>query len=117
MNEMEDKLNAVLGNPEMMAQIMAMAQQLGGGAQPPPPKSEPEAPQMPDGLDMGMLMKIAGMANSANIDTNQRTLLHALQPYLVCDRITRLEKAMRAAKLAGIATQLLGSSLLSQRGR
>ena len=40
MDEMEQKLGAVLGNPELMQKIMAMAQSLGQPAQPaqePPP--------------------------------------------------------------------------------
>ena len=31
MDEMEEKLGAVLNNPQMMQQIMSMAQALGGG--------------------------------------------------------------------------------------
>ena len=119
MDEMESKLGAILGNPDMMAQIMAMAQKLGGDAppSPPPQPQQPMMPKLPDGLDMGMLMKIAGMANSANIDGNQKALLIALRPYLVQERIGKLEKAMRAAKLAGMASSILGSGLLFQTGR
>ena len=122
MDEMESKLGAILGNPDIMAQIMAMAQKLGGDAPPPPqpqppPPQQPMIPQMPDGLDMGLLMKIAGMAKSANIDGNQKALLIALRPYLVPERIGKLEKAMRAAKLAGMASSILGSGLLFQTGR
>lgn len=120
MDDMEAKLGAILGNPDMMAQIMSMAQQLGGGSQPsappPPPPSQPEFSEMPGGLDMGLMMKIAGMANSANIDSHQKSLLSALRPYLVSERIGKLEKAMRAAKLAGMASQLLGSGLFSGKG-
>ena len=118
MDDMEEKLGSILGNPDMMAQIMSMAQKLGGSnstpAPPPPPVQEPS---LPSGLDMGMMMKLAGMANSANIDKDQRALLMALRPYLTADRIGRLEKAMRASKLAGIASSLLGSGILSQIGR
>lgn len=119
MEDMEAKLGSILGNPEMMAQIMSMAQQLGGNspapsqAQPPPPQPSP----LPDGPDIGMLTKLAGMAGSANIDKNQQTLLMALRPYLAGERIGKLEKAMRAAKLAGIASSILGSGILTQSGR
>lgn len=116
MDDMEAKLGAILGNPDMMAQIMNMAQQLGGNAPSPPPPPEPVMPGMPEGLDMGMIMKLAGMANSANIDNNQKTLLLALRPYLMSERIHKLEKAMRAAKLAGLASQFLGSGLLTKIG-
>lgn len=116
MDDMEEKLGAILGNSEMMAQIMSMAQTLGGSA-PSPPPPQPQTPSMPDGLDMGMITKLAGMANSANVDKNQQALLHALRPYLTCERINKLEKAMRAAKLAGLATALLGSGILTHPGR
>ena len=33
MDGMEEKLNTILGNPEMMSQIMNMAQALGAGSQ------------------------------------------------------------------------------------
>ena len=118
MDDMESKLGAILNNPDMMAQIMSMAQQFSGGenAPSPPPPPQP-APNIPDGLDMGMLMKVAGMANSANVDQDQRALLLALRPYLTSERIGRLEKAMRASKLAGLASSFLGSGILSRIGR
>ena len=39
MAELEEKLNAILGNPDAMGQIMALAQSLGGGA--PRPQASP----------------------------------------------------------------------------
>ena len=74
---MEAKLGAILGDPNMMAQIMNMAQQLGGSPAPPPP--EDKLSFLPEGLDMGMITKLAGIANSANIDKNQQFLLQALR--------------------------------------
>ena len=96
---------------------MSMAQQLGGGSPPPPAPPPQQTSELPDGLDMGMLMKIAGMANSANVDSNQRTLLLALRPYLTGDRIGKLEKAMRAAKLAAVASTIFSSGILTKAGR
>lgn len=119
MDDMEAKIGAILGNPEMMAQIMSMAQTLGGGAPSPPPAPppQPENPGIPEGLDIGMITKLAGMVGSANVDKDQRNLLLALRPYLTVDRISKLERAMRASKLAGVATSLLSSGILSRMGR
>ncbi len=118
MDDMESKLGAILNNPDMMAQIMSMAQQFSGGEDAPSPPPPPQTtPNIPDGLDMGMLMKVAGMANSASVDKDQRALLLALRPYLTSERIGRLEKAMRASKLAGLASTFLGSGILSKIGR
>ncbi len=108
MEDMQQQLNAVLGNPEMMQQIMAMAQSLQGEPQ---PEAQPP-PQIPDlgGIDLGLVQKLSGLAGKSNIDNNQRNLLNALVPYLSQTRISRLEKAMRAAKLANVASSFLGSS-------
>ena len=105
MDGLEEKLNAVLSNPQMMQQLMAMAQSF-GAASTPPPEPQPQ-PQMPN-IDLGMLQKFSGIAQNSTIDQNQQTLLHALSPYLTGDRIGRLEKAMRAAKMARLASNFLG---------
>ena len=46
MSELEEKLESVLGNPQAMAQIMALAQSLNGGGSPPAAGTgEPPQPQ------------------------------------------------------------------------
>ena len=109
MDEMEQKLGAVLGNPELMKKIMAMAQSLGQPAQQPsqPPESSP-AP----GIDIAMLQRLSGLARRSGIDSQQRALLAALKPYLSSERVSKLEKAMRAAKLARLASSVLGSGAI-----
>ena len=102
MDGMEEKLGAILGNPQMMQQIMALAQSM--GSQSPPP----EPPQKQEGPDPAMMQKMMSVFQSSGVDAHQRALLSALNPYLTQDRISRLERAMRAAKLAGMATTFLG---------
>ena len=106
MEDLENKLGAILGNPEMMQKIMALAQNLGGSdnAAPPPQQS---AAGIPD-IDISMLQKLSGFAKNATVDPNQQTLLHALSPYISSHRVNRLERAMRAAKIASYATSFLG---------
>lgn len=115
MDDMEEKLNAVLSNPQMMQQIMSLAQSIGGS------KSGEASPQEPASslpFDMGMLQKITGIARQSGIDKNQQSLLQALRPYLSRDRIGKLEKAMRAAKVARMTSGLIGSGGLQlQSGR
>ena len=113
MDDMEQKINAILGNPQMMSQLMSMAQSLSGSQQE-APSAEPAAPapkpaSLPAGIDLNMMQKVAGIAQRTGIDRNQQQLLKALSPYLCKERITKLEKAMRAAKIAGLATSFLGS--------
>ena len=102
-NNLEEKLGAILSNPEMMQKIQAMAQSLGQSA-----SSAPSEPQKPD-VDLSALQKLSGLAGQTGIDKNQQTLLCALTPYLSQNRISKLENAMRAAKMARLASSFLGN--------
>ena len=109
MGDLEEKLASVMNDPAMMQKIMSLAQSLGGSQsqnEPEPPPKQESAP-FPD-IDISMLQKLSGFAKQSGIDKNQQTLLHALSPYISRNRISRLEKAMRAAKMANFATSLLG---------
>lgn len=107
MEDFSQRLESLLKDPELMGQIMAMASSLNGGTPPqPPPAQEPPVEGMPD---MAMLQKISGLASQTAIEPEQRTLLQALTPYLSPERLHRLERAMRAAKTARLATEILGS--------
>ena len=101
MDGMEEKLNAILGNPQMMQQIMAMAQAMGQQSAAQPPKEEPkqDAAAPMGGLDIGMIQKISGIARQSGIDKDQQNLLKALGPYLSRERITKLEKQCVRRKL------------------
>ena len=110
MEGIEEKLGSVLSNPQLMQQIMNMAQSLGQSA--PEPEPEPDAPSLPD-LDPAAMTKLISLASRTGIDPNQRALLQALRPYLAKERIVKLEKAMQASKIAGIASSALGSGALS----
>lgn len=112
MDEMENKLNTILGNPEMMSKIMALAQNFSQSQpdanqdSPAPAQAQSDLPQ----IDLSMLQKLSGYAKQSNIDKNQQSLLRSLSPYLSQQRISKLEKAMRAAKMASMATTFLGRS-------
>lgn len=103
MEGMEEKLGAILSNPEMMQKIMSIAQNFSA---PQPPPEKPPQPQLP--FDPALVQKVLPLLQGSGIDGNQRALLRALSPYLSEDRIARLERAMRAAKLAGLAAGFLG---------
>lgn len=122
MDDLEEKLNAVLNNPQMMSQILSMAQSLGQNSrsESAPPKQEPAKsplPQLP--LSGGTpLRAVSELMGKGSIDREQQALLKALSPYLHQERIGKLERAMRAAKLAQVASTLLGSGgLQSLLGR
>lgn len=112
MDDLEEKLGSILNNPQMMQSIMAMAQSMGGQEQSKQEggRQESSPGPLPD-IDLATIQKISGLAQKSNIDQRERALLRALSAYLSKERIYKLEKAMRAAKIAKIA-----SSALGQRG-
>ena len=107
---MEEKLGAILSNPQMMQQIMSMAQAM--SPPPEPPQGRPEPPQepAPPALpDLAVMQKLAGVTRQSGIDKNQQALLRALSPYISRERSAKLEKAMRAAKMARLASAFLNA--------
>ena len=109
MDDFENKLGQILGNPEMMGKIMAMAQSF--GSQEAPPEPPPQESPMPE-IDFAAIQKLTGLMGKAGVDSDQKALLCALSPYISPGRIHKLERAMRAAKLAGVATSFLGNTPL-----
>ena len=119
MDDLQEKLGAVLNDPNMMQQIMSMAQALGNSQQEQDPQQKNHQSQnhLPQ-IDMETIKKLSGLASHNNIDRNQQALLSALGPYLHRERISKLERAMRAARMALFASSALGSGgLRSLLGR
>lgn len=109
MDEMENKLNSILSDPDMMGKIMSLAQNLGLSDQQNQQEASQTSAGIPD-IDVSTLQKLSGFARQSGIDKNQQSLLHSLRPYLSRQRIAKLEKAMRAAKMANMASGFLGSA-------
>ena len=114
MSELEDKLNALMSNPQLMQQIAAMAQSMGGG-NPEPPIPETPAANIPD-LNPQQMQAMLQAASQTGMDKDQQALLRALTPFLSSARIQKLERAMRASKMAGFATMFLNSGGLQMLG-
>lgn len=118
MNELEEKLGSILNDPNMMQQIMGMAKML---SSPQPAKKEPTEQPPASGassFDPGLLQALSGIAQQSFVDSNQDSLLKALNPYLSSARIAKLERAMHAARMANAASAFLnagGAKLLTVR--
>ena len=111
MAEFDEKLNSILSDPGAMAQIMQLAQSLSGPQQPSSPPSPPprqDAPMM-GGMDAGMLMKLLPLVQElgSGQNSNARTLLYALRPYLQEDRQQKVERALQVARLFHIGKRFL----------
>ena len=118
MSELDDKLNSILSNPAMMQQILSLAQALNQSEaqQPQAPQSQVQQSQIPQehftptndrGINPNLLSKIAALMQRGSIDKNQEALLRALRPYLNNQKLEKLERAMHAAKMAGIASEMV----------
>ena len=128
MAEFEDQLNSLLSNPDAMAQIMQLAQSLGGGAetsQAPPPLSQ-SAPfpsphekaaspcgdllsSLMGGADPSLMLKLLPLVQElgGQRDSNAQQLLYALRPYLKPERQEKVERALQLARLFHVGKKFL----------
>lgn len=123
MAEFDEKLNQILSDPGAMAQIMQLAQSLGGDTSSPPSPSPASSSQpsgdngasllssLAGGIDPAMLTKLLPLVRElgGKQDSNARALLYALRPYLKEERQEKVERALQLARLFH-----LGKTLLAQ---
>lgn len=135
MSDFEEKLNAVLSNPDAMSQIMNLAQSLnlgggsgGEGGASESPKDSPGPPPEggpgggPDlsglgnllgGIDPAMLQRLAPLmgelSGNGGGNDERMQLLYALRPFLKPERRDKVERAARAARLIRVGKKLLQS--------
>ena len=123
MSELDEKLNALLSDPNSMAQVMQLAQQLsgtfGGASQPasasPPPPPPPQQPPQPSfdtsrlgGLDpklIGRFLPLIQEYTQSNSNTTQ--LLYALRPFLKAEKQDKIERAAKLARLIHLGKKFL----------
>ena len=136
MGEFEEKLNAVLSDPQAMAQIANLAQSLNlGRMEENAPKQEkaapPSAPPLENGGEPGELLgNLSGLSSLlGQVDPNlirrllplvgeltdphssdsRLQLLMALRPFLKEERQSKVERALQAAKLLHAGKKLLSA--------
>lgn len=133
MSDFEEKLNAILSNPEAMGQVMNLAQSLnlgggeasGGAEAASPPPQAPQNNAAPGGVTDGLaglgsllgqidpklisrLLPLAGeLAGGGNDERMQ--LLYALRPFLKPERRDKVERAAKTARLIHVGKKLLQS--------
>lgn len=99
MNEFEDKLNALLNDPGQMERFASFAKSVMGGSA--PPDTAPEAPD----IDMGMIKRVSALLSGAEAKSSKdKRLLEAMRPYLSEKRRGKMDRAMKIARLASIAS-------------
>ena len=124
MSEFEDKLNAILSNPEAMAQVMGLAQSLSGsgafegaGHSEEKPKNSTETSgggvgslgdlfSQVDPNIISRLLPLLGELNQSGSDERLQ-LLYALKPFLKPERRDKVDRAAKAAKLIRVGKKFL----------
>jgi len=120
MAEFDEKLNSLLSNPDAMAQIMQLAQSLGGGDSEPLPPQDPSPPpvrnnagdlfsSLAGGMDPSLMLKLLPLIQElgGHQDSNARQLLYALRPYLKPERQEKIERALQLARLFHVGKTFL----------
>ncbi len=101
MDEIGEKLDALLNDPKQFGKIAQLASSiLGDGGDKLAPPSAPE----PDlDLDMGQLRRMMSALRGGGHDSANRHLLEAMKPYLAEKRRRKIDRAMKLARLASLA--------------
>ena len=125
MAELEEKLNAILGDQEAMGKIKALARSLSGGQGEPapegsgPPEGGREGEAPPPDPDWGDLLGQVdpetlrrGLAIVRQVregEDRSAALLSALRPFVREDRRGRLDRAMELTRTARLIRAVLGA--------
>lgn len=136
MAEFDEKLNAILGNQEAMAQIMSLARSLSGDGPEEHPQHSSQEAEEPDGEEVYHdtqsaqpdLSSMLGQIDPALLRTGMEVirqvqstedrnaaLLQALRPFLREERRGRLDRAIQIARM----TRMIRAAItaLGERGQ
>ena len=111
MAQLEEQLNQILGDPQAMEQIMALAQSLSNkeegrpeeDARPPAEHDAPSPLSVLDGLDPKLLKLGMGLLSEYSAQDDKKTaLLAALKPFLKPERQEKMDQAVRIARLTRV---------------
>ncbi len=97
MNEFEDKLNSLLNDPKQMESFASFAKSIMGGEMPNAVSAEAD-------IDPALMKKISGLLSRGdNLSGKDKRLLEAMKPYLSEKRRSKMDRAIKIARLASIA--------------
>lgn len=99
MDELGEKLDALLHDPQQLGRIAQLASSLVGDGG----EAQPEA-----GLDAGQLRRMLSAMRGSSRDSASRHLLEAMKPYLAEKRRRKIDRAMKLARLASLAELAAG---------
>ena len=101
MDGIEEALGSILSDPKAMGRIAEMAKSLASGA---------PAAGGGERSEEGLLRRAVGLMRSRALSSDETALLDALRPFLSVERQRRLDRAIKLARLASLAS-LAGEAL------
>ena len=108
MSELEDKISNLMNNPGEMSKLMAMARSIMEGGES-SPEDAGEKGDAVGGLDPMITKLISGFSRHKD-QKSSTSMLRAISPYLDEQRGKKLERAIRLAGMAKVATQVFRES-------
>lgn len=109
MDELNERLSALLSDPDGMEKIKEMAQNLLGGTSPAPTNSISDNSE----IDIAAVTKMLTMIKSNNKDDNRIKLLLALKPNLSDEKQQKVDSAIKILKLVDLAPLLKDAGLFN----
>lgn len=126
MSEFDERLASLLADPDAMAQIMSLAQNLSGGADanteaaaadknasPPPEPSDVSSlfSNLAASVDPALLSRLIPVLSQLGRSESSETgaFLHALRPFLREERREKVEQAAQLAKMIHLAKVFLAA--------
>ena len=119
MSEWEDRINSILSDPEQMNRITELANSLIGGGDTESGQSETSGPPDLAALaamlggenspDPAMLGRLGTLLRSVRAESGrEQALLEAMKPYLSEKRRSKMDRAMKLARMAKLAQLAMG---------
>ena len=117
MDDLEQKIQSVLSDPEQMQQVLNMARALGVSI---PESEEPKAREQETSPPVQNIPPQAGvdalsepvsqlLQQAGKLEKRQENLLNALKPFLKPNRREKIDRAMQVARLSHLAGYALRS--------
>lgn len=118
MDDLAEKINTVLSDPESLKQLGEIAQMLGFSPDQAPTPPQPSPPSEDTGPsdfsmpDIASLMTLASRLKDAGTDDDNINFLTALRPLLSDDKKPRIDRAIKILKLINLLPVLKDSGIL-----
>ncbi len=106
MADMNEKVSALLSDPQSMEKIMAIAKSLGAGAPASLPAVQASATPAPPMADMALKLMPVMEAYTKSADDPKVKLLLALKPMVSAGKQKNIDDAVSMLRLTGVASKL-----------